>query len=526
MVTLEEERFRETLEGGLKILSDAMKELHAKGEGVLPGTLLFKLYDTYGFPVDLVADVAREHAFQVDEPGFEAAMEDQKAKGRAAWRGEAENDHLLSRVNDLTSNGFSTNFAGYETLFAEGTPKLLFRDGVETDSANVGENITLVFAHTPFYASSGGQESDIGTIVFPHGLVQVNEVQKAPGSGVFLHRGVVENGRISVDENASLLVDQEHREQTANNHSATHLLHKALRRVLGEHVRQAGSSVSAERLRFDFTHFAPIYQKEIEDIEALVNLDIEKDFPVETTIMGMDDAVRSGAMALFEERYGEKVRVVSMGDSRELCGGTHTTTTGKIGIFLISSEGSVSSGVRRVECHTGIAALRKIQDERRLVSTLSSLLKASPAELPERLEKLLARNRELEKSGPQIVRPKEDPSVLAARAQTIGGMKVLPLQVKADSPKALRELSDRLREILGPSSLLALGAASSGKALLLVSVGKDLVGRYHAGDLISQMAPLVGGKGGGRPDLAQAGGPGATSIEKALEAFLGLVNKS
>ncbi|MDR2612543.1 MAG: alanine--tRNA ligase [Deltaproteobacteria bacterium] len=543
MASGEEERFRETLEGGMKALTDAMGEIRARGGDTLPGSLVFKLYDTYGFPADLTADAARENGLAIDEGGFGEAMEAQKAKGRAAWKGRAEAGALLDIVNQLAARGFSTEFLGYGTLEATAVPALIIREGADpgegapppggeaagdarevAEASGAGSRITLVFARTPFYAASGGQESDTGTIAFPGGRVRVEEVAKAPGSGIFLHRCVIEEGTVARAE-ASLRVDPERRARTACSHSATHLLHRALRLVLGDHVRQAGSSVSAGRLRFDFTHGAPLSPEEARRVELAVNSDIRSDFPVETEILPMEEAVRTGAMALFEEKYGDTVRVVSMGGSRELCGGTHTTRTGTIGLFLVASEGAVSSGVRRVECLTGEDALRLLHSERDILGQLSGQLKAPPAEIPERVAKLGRRVRELEKAAAS---PQQgaaaDIAAVCGGAEEVGGVRFLAAKVPAASPRELRETGDLIRERLGSSFVLALAAESGGKAILLAAVGRDLQGRFKAGDVVSRMAVPVGGKGGGRPDLAQAGGPGADRLEEALAAARAFVS--
>ncbi|MDR2351973.1 MAG: alanine--tRNA ligase [Deltaproteobacteria bacterium] len=520
MVTQEELRFRETLEGGLKMLSEAMEELRALDLKVLPGSLLFKLYDTFGFPIDLVGDISREHGFSIDEPGFLSFMEEQRAKGRAAWKGDTlEAENLLTQVGTLTSTGFTTAFLGYETCSAKATPALILRAGERVSSAQAGDDIILIFQETPFYAASGGQESDTGEIQFPQGTVAISQVTKAPSSGVFLHHGTVTSGQITVRE-AELKVDTEKRQKTANNHSATHLLHKALRRTLGDHVRQAGSLVSPERLRFDFTHFSPLTQAETDQIEASVTKDILADYPVETAVMDMEEAVRSGALALFEERYGEKVRVVSMGESRELCGGTHTSRTGQIGPFLISSESSVGSGVRRVECLTGEAALEKIQQDRRILAAISVKLKAPPSELLERITKLSVKPKE---PSATTLHPNFDPKEAVKLAQKFGEVSFLGLSVPAETPKDLREVGDRFRDLMGTNSVIALAANAGDKAILLVMVGKELTQLYPAGKIISQMALKVGGKGGGRADLAQAGGPNLEGIPQALEVAKNMV---
>ncbi|MDR2340228.1 MAG: alanine--tRNA ligase [Deltaproteobacteria bacterium] len=527
LVTFEEERFRETLDQGLRILGDEMEGILARGEGAIPGALAFKLYDTYGFPVDLVADVAREHSLTVDEEGFGREMEGQRAKGRAAWKGEDEAEGVIDAVNALTAKGFRTRFTGYGGTVGKSTPALIWSEGREWEElvpSGDPPRLTLVFPETPFYAASGGQESDQGLILFQSGKVAVTDVQKAPGSGVFLHSGILLEGEVSKTE-ATLEADPVRRARIAANHSATHLLHKALRETLGPHARQAGSSVAPERLRFDFTHPKPVTPEEIERIENLVNGDILSDHSVDTHLMGMDEALRSGAVALFEERYGEEVRVVSMGGSRELCGGTHTESTGKIGLFLIASEGAVASGVRRIEAVTGLAALAQVHRDRASLQGLSFLLKAPVPELHQRVERLLKRARDLEKAPAAKAAGADDLKSLAQKAESLGGTRFLAARLKAAGPKELREAADGLRELLGPKSVLALATDANGTALLLVAVGKGLDGRLKAGAIISEMARAVGGKGGGRPELAQAGGPNVSGIDEALSKARELVGQ-
>jgi alanyl-tRNA synthetase len=527
MVSMEEERFIETLGAGLSLLNESIETLKAKKEMIIPGELVFRLYDTFGFPVDLVADVAREHNLAVDDKGFEAAMEEQKAKGRAAWKSaNLKTDEALEEVNKLTAQGFHQSFIGYQTLNSSSAPAMLLKDGSSQQTATQGQEIVLVFPQTPFYATSGGQEGDAGEISFPHGKVAVSEVLKAPGSGVFLHTGRVIEGKISIEETANLAVDEEKRLKTAANHTATHLLHRALRNILGNHVRQAGSLVSSDRLRFDFTHDQAVTAQQLDSIEQMVNKDITLDYQVETDLMSIDQAVRSGAMALFEERYGEEVRVVNMGPSRELCGGTHARSTGRLGAFIITSESAVSSGVRRLECLTGDSAILEMQAQRRRLKDLCATMKSKPEELSERVKKLLNKVKELEKGS---LKPSlgQKPSDLSSKALKIGDISLIAAKVDADSPKTLREIGDGLRDSLGPNAIVALASESpEQKALLLVIVGQNLLGRFHSGNLVAAMAQAVGGRGGGKPELAQAGGPNVLGISQALETIKDLVRKS
>ena len=523
IITSEEERFGETLGAGMNMLGEAIDGLRKKKSTVIDGRLAFKLYDTYGFPLDLVADVARENGLNVDEDAFNEAMAEQKAKSRASWKGgSGDEDKVAALVNELTAKGFTTTFTGYDSVAEDGLPvALLIKDGQKVEKAAKGDEVTLVFARTPFYAFSGGQAGDAGEIHFPGGMVDIYDVRKSPGSNVFLHLGVVADGEIRADETAGLKVDERQRLATARNHSCTHLLHKALRTVLGTHVRQAGSMVTHDRLRFDFTNPSAVSASDIARLEKMVNEAIRQDMPVQTEVMDIEEATRSGAVALFEERYGESVRVVSMGDySRELCGGTHICSTGQIGAFIILAESSVAAGVRRFECLTGEAAIDFMQGQRTLVSEIGGALKAKPEEIPERLNRLQARVKELEKGG-QAKGAASSGGDLVKNLVEKNGVKLLAAQVEAPTPKELRQLGDELKDRLGPDALIGLAAPSAdGKAMLLVIVGANLAGRFKAGELVSQMAAKVGGKGGGRPDMAQAGGPEVAGIESALELLI------
>ncbi len=525
IISTEEERFGETLGAGLQILSEAMADLEKKKETIIDGRLVFKLYDTYGFPLDLVGDVAREQNLTVDEAAFHEAMAKQKAQSRASWKGNSgTSDKIAPMVNQLTANGFTTAFVGYDKLEQNQEPVvLLLKNGEKVESAIKGDEVTLIFAQTPFYAASGGQAGDSGEIHFAAGLVDVLDVQKFPGTNVFLHHGQVAEGEITAAESVQLQVDGPNRLATARNHSATHLLHKALRLTLGEHVRQAGSMVTHDRLRFDFTNPKAVTQEQIEALEKIVNEAICQNHPVSTEVMSMDEATRSGAVALFEERYGETVRVVSMGDvSRELCGGTHLCATGQMGAFVIIGESSVAAGVRRFEALTGTAAMEYFQEQRRQLAQIASSLKARPEELGERVAKLQARIKELEKGG---AKPKANSSAqLTQEVLEQGGAKLVAAKIETADPKEMRQIGDELKDRLGPQAVIALAAENAeGKAVLLVMVGADLTSRFKAGELVAKMAAEVGGKGGGRPDMAQAGGPEAGKIPAALELIKSLV---
>ena len=510
----EEARFSETLDYGLRLLNDTLEEMSAKGESQVPGEIVFKLYDTYGFPVDIVRDVARDRKLSIDMDGFDAAMTRQRERSRSVT--------AFSEISDayrgLSAEGFKSDFAGYGTLSMDAKAVLLVVDGKEVEEAGAGTSVEIVTEETPFYGESGGQVGDSGKITGPDLEVAVLDTAKDP-TGLIIHKGTVLTGTIRKNETVTLTVDVEKRAATALNHTATHILHAALRRVLGSHVKQAGSLVSPERLRFDFTHFSQVTAEQIEQIERFVNRRIRQNVPVGTEEMDAESAFSSGATALFEEKYGDQVRVVSLADfSKELCGGTHTSRTGNIGLFKIVAESSIASGVRRIEALTGEAALQSVQQNARLLSEAAAKVKDRPAALPVKVEALLTEQRTREK---EIERLKADLAKIRAEestgeAETVNGISLLVQKVAADSPAALRELADRYRDRLG-SGVVVLGAVSDGKVLLIAVVSKDLAGRVHAGKLVKAAAAEVGGGGGGRPDMAQAGGSQPENIDKALE---------
>ncbi|MEW5721703.1 MAG: alanine--tRNA ligase [Thermodesulfobacteriota bacterium] len=512
----EEERFSETLDNGLKLLAEEMDRLEAQGGDALPGQVAFKLYDTYGFPLDLVQDVAAERGFGVDLPGFEEAMTAQRALSRASWKGSGE-AAAPEPVGELTARGFTVKFLGYERLSAESELVLMMKGGARTEAAAAGDEVELVFAATPFYGESGGQVGDTGRIRSRDARIEVTGTVKYPGD-IIVHRGRVEKGRVETGRTYSLEVDDALRRDTMRNHTATHLLHKVLREELGDHVKQAGSLVSPDRLRFDFTHFAQVDREVLARAEARVNEKIRENHPVTTEVMAMAEAVNTGAVALFEERYGETVRVVSAGDfSRELCGGTHVSRTGDLGAFLIVSEASAAAGVRRIEAVSGRGALEALQAERRALAAAAEMLRTRPEDVPERLERVLAHNKDLER---ELDRREQQASAgrsdaVLDRIEEISGIKVLAARVEAENPKVLREMGDRLKDKI-KSGVIALGAESHGKAMLIALVTADLQGRFKAGDIVKAMAQAVGGGGGGRPDMAQAGGPHPENIDQAL----------
>ncbi|TCT18807.1 alanine--tRNA ligase [Thiobaca trueperi] len=507
IILLEEERFAETLDNGMRILDEAIAGLK---DGRIPGETVFKLYDTYGFPTDLTADIARERDLTLDMEGFEQAMGRQKERARAASQFGA------GQTLEIQIQG-ETDFCGYERLQEEATVVALYRDGDSCDVLETGEEGLVILDLSPFYGESGGQVGDHGWLTAETARFEVLDTQKK-GDGVLIHVGRVTEGQLTVGDRVEAQVDAERRRAIALNHSATHLLHAALRQVLGEHVQQKGSLVGPERLRFDFSHFEPVSREQLLTIERMVNREVRANHLVETRIMNLDDAKASGAVALFGEKYAEQVRVLRMGDfSTELCGGTHVKAVGDIGLFKILSEGGIASGVRRIEATTGANALDWIEaDEDRLLR-LAGLLKGGREDVDERVMQLIDRARRLEKELEQI-KSKLASSAgqdLASQAVVIDGVQVLAARLDGVDPKSLRVTLDQLKDKLG-SAVVLLATESEGKVSLVAGVTKDLTDRFKAGDLIGAVAAKVGGKGGGRPDMAQAGGNDPAGLPAAL----------
>ena len=519
----EETRFSETLDFGLRLLNDTLSEMSAKGETEVPGDIVFKLYDTYGFPVDIVRDVVRDRNLTIDMDGFDAAMAGQKARSRsvAAFTG------INEAYRRLSAEGFKAEFTGYQELETEAKAILLVVDGKEAAEAPAGSAVEIVTDRTPFYAAAGGQVGDTGRITAPDLEVAVIDTVKDP-TGLVIHKGSVLTGTLRQSQAVTLSVDAEKRAATALNHTATHILHRVLRQVLGDHVKQAGSLVAPDRFRFDFTHFSQVSREHIETIERRVNRQIRKNMAVETEEMDAESAFASGATALFEEKYGDRVRVVSLADfSKELCGGTHTGRTGNIGLLKIVSEQSVASGVRRIEAVTGEAAVERVQQEARLLHEAAGRFKDRPEALPEKIEAMLSEHRALEKQIEklkiQVVQVQAEEAF--SEIETVNGIALMIRKVSVDSPAALRDLADRYRDRLG-SGVVVLGSAADGKVLLIAVVSKDLTGRVHAGNLVKAAAAEVGGGGGGRPDMAQAGGSQPENLDRALEKVREMMEES
>jgi alanyl-tRNA synthetase len=505
----EETRFAETLDHGMKILEEAIAGLQGD---IIPGDTVFKLYDTYGFPVDLTADIAREHGLSLDMPGFDTEMEAQRARARAASSFEALSTSGLDDVEGVSE------FTGYERLTDEATIVGLYRAGEAVEVLGDGEQGIVLLDHTPFYAESGGQVGDRGLIRGSEGsLFQVNDTQKQ-GDGVFAHIGLVTQGQLKEGDSVAALVDGQRRAATRLNHSATHLMHAALRTVLGEHVQQKGSLVDPERLRFDFSHFQPVSGEQLQEIETLVNQQIRANAEVETRIMPIDEAMEAGAMALFGEKYGDEVRVLSIGDfSVELCGGTHVSRAGDIGIFKIVSEAGIASGVRRIEAVTGAGALEYIGETEKNIGEVANLVKAGREDTVAKVGQLLERNRRLEKELEAVKArlASSQGSDLSSQAQEVDGIQVLAARLEGVDAKSLRDTVDQLKNKLGAAAVI-LAAVCDGKVALVAGVTKAETSRIKAGELVNHVASQIGGRGGGRPDMAQAGGSQPENLEAAL----------
>ncbi|MEO5694811.1 MAG: alanine--tRNA ligase [Usitatibacter sp.] len=510
----EEERFGETLENGMAILESSL----AKDAKRLDGDVAFKLYDTFGFPVDLTADIGRERGFEIDMPAFDAAMTAQQERSRSASRFKAG--------AQLEYKGVKTGFRGYETLSEEGHVVALYREGSTVESLFAGEEGIVVLDRTPFYAESGGQVGDRGELTKGGTcltLFDVQDTQKIQPD-VFGHHGVVKTGELAIGDLVAAQVDLDKRARTVRHHSATHLMHKALREVLGSHVQQKGSLVDEDKTRFDFSHNAPMSAEQIRRVESMVNAEVLKNEATNARVMAIDEAQKTGAMMLFGEKYGDEVRVLDIGSSRELCGGTHVTRTGDIGLFRVTSEGGVAAGVRRIEAIAGTVALAFTQQESARLARLASTLKAQPAEVEARLAQVLENSRALEK---EAAKAKQKIAVsqgsdLASTAVDVKGVKVLAATLEGADVKMLRDTLDQLKNKL-KSSAIVLAAAEGDKVSLIAGVTADLIAKVKAGELVNFVATQVGGKGGGRADMAQAGGTDSAALPKALASVQGWV---
>nr|WP_321366505.1 alanine--tRNA ligase [uncultured Desulfuromusa sp.] len=518
VVQNEEERFIQTLGNGLRILQEEIAQLSAAKQNKIPGETIFKLYDTYGFPVDLTADIVEKDGYSLDEEGFETCMEAQRANARKHWKGSGE-EAVSTIYKQLVDQGIRTEFSGYSTLEDQSKVLALIHQGEMVAESVCGETVEVITAITPCYGESGGQVGDSGEINTTEATLRVIETRK-PLPELYVHICEVVTGAIKTGDSATIKVDAERRQQIVLNHTATHLLQAALQNQLGEHVKQAGSLVTPERLRFDFTHFSPVSSEELRKIEAEVNQQIRANAQVESREMSATDAQEAGAMALFGEKYGDVVRVINVGNySMELCGGTHASAAGDIGLFRILSESGIAAGVRRIEATTGATALSLVQQQQQSLQRVADLVKSDPQKLELRLQKLLEQQKEMEKELEQLhAKANADRSgELIDKVQLIQDVKLLAVKIPGTDGKGLREFSDQLRDKLG-SGVLVLVSADSNKVSLLVAVTKDLTGQVKAGDLIKPLAEIIGGRGGGRPELAQAGGSKIDKIEALLQA--------
>ncbi len=516
VVLHEEENFGNTLNFGMQRLEEVLEQMRKRNTTVIPGEEIFKLYDTFGFPMDLVEETAKDRNLTLDREGFERAMREQREKAAASWKGSGEKEIHPFYKEFLEKSG-PTLFLGYRGTSGQGQVQAILKNRQPVEAASEGEEVELLLDQTPFYGESGGQVGDTGLAYHPDVHLEIHDTIK-PLPELIVHQARVRNGVIRKGETLQLEVDPEKRAATALNHTATHMLHATLHEVLGDHVKQAGSLVAPDRLRFDYTHFSPLTDRERARIEERVNEKIRENIPVESQEKSMDQALQEGAVALFGEKYGDKVRVVSVpGFSKELCGGTHIRATGDIGLFKITDETGIASGVRRIEAVTGQGAWDYIQNEHQTLDTIRATLKIRSGDELERLKKLLEKNRELEKeitalkqklvSGKGAERPDE--------IKKIGDVSVLIKKLEGMDAKTLRTFIDDAKNRIR-SGIVVAGSVTNGKVMLAAGVTPDLTERFQAGELIKKIASIVGGSGGGRPDLAQAGGTQTDKLDEAL----------
>ena len=504
----EEERFFATIEHGMAILEADLAEMDKAGVKVFNGETAFKLHDTYGFPLDLTADICRERDVSMDDAAFNAAMANQKQMARSAGK--------FKMAANLEYDGPATTFHGYDSLEHKGNILALYKDGAEVNELNEGDLGVVVLDDTPFYAESGGQVGDSGELRSVHGIFAVEDTQKIQAT-VFGHHGVVKTGKLTVGNGVQARVDVSSRSRTMRNHSATHLMHKALRQVLGTHVQQKGSQVDADKTRFDFVHTQPMSDAEVRKVEALVNAEILANAECQSRVMAIDDAQKTGAMMLFGEKYGDVVRVIDIGSSIELCGGTHVKRTGDVGLFKIVAESGVAAGVRRVEAVTGEGALALVQQQEQQLQQVADAVKSQPQEVAARITQILDNVKSLEKElaalKSKLASSQGDERL--AQAQDINGVKVLAAKLDGADAAMLRETMDKLKDKL-KSAVILLAAVSDGKVSLIAGVTADATAKVKAGELVNFVAQQVGGKGGGRPDMAQAGGTQPEHLAAAL----------
>lgn len=524
VISAEEERFFKTLDVGLEILDNEFEILKKNKGKVLSGDIAFKLYDTFGFPRDLTELIAKESGLAIDEKEFDAALEKQRTQSKASWKGtcDLKTDETY---NDIIKKGISTKFVGYEHESTNAKVICVLKKGKEVKSAEKGDDVEIVFDQTPFYGESGGQVGDTGVVVASGFEALISDTKKVPPA-LLIHRAKIKEGVVNNGMNVTLAIDSERRQKIKCNHTATHLLHKALREVLGEHVRQSGSLVEPQRLRFDFSHFQGLTPKEIEEVERLANQAVRNNLNVETEVIPYKEAVSKGAIAFFGEKYGDTVRMISSGDfSCELCGGTHVRMTGEIGLIKIVSESSIAAGIRRIEAVTASFAEEFVYSLQHEKTELTLIVKAQPSELKPKIEKMAAKIKELEN---QISAHKEkaigNVDDFLKQIKNIGTTPTLAINLSNVDSSQLRTLSDQLMSKL-KSGVILLTSAVNNKVTILISISKDLQEKIHAGKLISQLAPIVGGKGGGKADFAQGGGTDSSKIQNLIEEFEKIINR-
>jgi alanyl-tRNA synthetase len=522
VVNNEEERFAETLDHGLKILTDNLEELKATGGHILPGDVAFKLYDTFGFPPDLITDVLLEQNLELDLEGFNEHMNRQRESSRQSWKGGLAGE--LPLAYQALHNLPASQFVGYDQFLVDSQVLAIIQGEEAVSGAKAGAEVEIVVESTPFYAESGGQVADTGHIGGPELLIAITDVQKLPNE-VIIHKGTIEKGEIKVGQTVRLAIDADRRWQIACHHTATHLLHAALRKHLGEHVKQAGSLVTPERFRFDYSHFAGLSEAELAQLELDLIQGIQQNLPVHITYMSMDEALATGAMALFDEKYGDVVRTIAVpGISMELCGGSHVSQTGDIGLCKIISEASVAAGIRRIEAVCGAAAIAYVQEESQELQAVAQRLKATRGEILTKLDRLIQRQKELEKQVEalqgQLASARSGD--LLDQVRSVDGVQVLALEVDVTDPKNLRDFADKLKDRL-KSGIIVLGSGKGDKAMLITVVTKDLTDRFHAGKIVGELAGQLGGKGGGRADMAQAGGPEKEKLSVVLSQVYDIV---
>jgi alanyl-tRNA synthetase len=524
VLKIEEERFTRTLEQGMRILDEVLKKMKATGENTIPGDEVFKLYDTFGFPVDLVRDIALDSGLRMDEQGFNSAMETQRERARASWVGEET--AIASIYREVLSEAGKTEFVGYDTIESDSVVKAIIREGHAVEEVQEGSEAEVFLDVTPFYGESGGQVGDRGLMYSDDLRIEVLDTKK-PVDDMYSHHVKVKAGTLRVWAKLKCKVDVERRKDIQRNHTATHILQAALRSVLGDHIKQAGSLVEPDRLRFDFTHFSAVDPNELSAVEDIVNEKIMENTSVETSQSDIEEALKAGAIALFGEKYGEKVRIVGVhGFSSELCGGTHCDATGEIGPFRILSEGSVASGIRRIEAITGSAALALMKIDQEELIKIGEMLRSSDKKPSAMVESLLDELKRLHKEQDKIksVVAKDIATSLLENIREVNSVKVISSKVEGLSQKDLRELADNVRDRLN-SGVLVLASVFEGQAMFVAMVTKDLINKFSAGNILKAVAHSAGGRGGGKPEMAQGGTKELEKLDSALEAVYEIVKK-